>query len=579
MSIRLTNRRVFLGAGLLFLATAGLLIVARKPFRLTNELPIEDFLQRSTLEEKIGQLMIVGFDGSEIHPQLRTALEKYRVGGVVLFSPNVRSPGQLAKLNNDIQALAAHTGLPGLFIAVDQEGGLVSRLTEEKGFTEFPGAMAISATSPDAKAVETAHRVGSMMATELRAVGINMNFAPDLDVSLTPRNGAVGCRSFGSDPSRVAALGAALIQGLQGQGVMAVAKHFPGQGSADADSHYVMPRVARSKSQLEESELVPFRAAISGGVSGLMAAHAVFPAVDEDAGVPASLSQRTLTALLRERLRFDGVIVSDSLEMAGLRRAGYTIPEAAALAINAGADLLLFGRDLGAQHQAYEYLLQQAKSGGIAESRIDDAVRRVLRAKKKFGVIAPAPVDASVAAKICAADATREEVQQITRAAITVVQDPAKILPLSSDSKLVLVSVPRGQWLAAKLTGLLAYVPVKELVDPSERADALRTVAENPDAIVVVATSNAMNLRRQEELIQAIAKLNRRTLIIALRDPQDLGLMTNSENVSRGPTLVATYGGGASAHEALLGALYGRFPATGWLPIRLPSPPNPSAAR
>src|ERR1044071_9953850 len=191
------------------------------------------------LEQKIGQLMIVGFDDTQADSRLLEMVSRYHVGGVILFARNVHSPQQVAELTHKLQQTAIESGDPGLFIAIDQEGGRVARLTEETGFTEFPSAMAIGATSDH----ENAYRMAAAMAAEMHAVGINVDFAPDLDVNNNPSNPVIGTRSFSSDPNKVADFGAAFARGLQENGILAFGKHFPGHGDTGIDSHLALPLV------------------------------------------------------------------------------------------------------------------------------------------------------------------------------------------------------------------------------------------------------------------------------------------------------------------------------------------------
>nr|MBP7355585.1 beta-N-acetylhexosaminidase [Longilinea sp.] len=268
----------------------------------------QQWFESLSLEEKIGQVMIIGFDGTTLTPELKAMITEYHVGGVILFARNVESPEQVARLCNDLQQAATESGHPGLLIAIDQEGGRVARLTEAKGFTEFPGAMAIGATgSPD-----NARQVAAAMAAEMRAVGINVDFAPDLDVNNNPQNPVIGVRSYGSEPQQVAAFGTAAIEGLQAGGVLAFGKHFPGHGDTGTDSHVALPQVAHPLERLETVEFVPFEAAIRANVAGIMSAHVTFPAIDATPGTPANVSSKVLTDLLRQEMQFTGLVVTDS---------------------------------------------------------------------------------------------------------------------------------------------------------------------------------------------------------------------------------------------------------------------------
>src|SRR5688500_4227521 len=200
-------------------------------------------LASMTTDQKVGQLMLIGFDGTVVNAELRRMITDYHIGGVILFARNVQSPEQVASLTNELQNLALESGHPGLFIAIDQEGGRVARLTGATGFTEFPSAMAIAATGDS----ENARRMAAAMAAEMRAVGINVDFAPDLDVNNNPSNPVIGTRSFSSDPAIVAEYGIAFARGLEENGVLAFGKHFPGHGDTGVDSHIDLPRVSHDQ--------------------------------------------------------------------------------------------------------------------------------------------------------------------------------------------------------------------------------------------------------------------------------------------------------------------------------------------
>src|SRR6266487_2179122 len=339
-----------------------------------------------TLEQKIGQLMIIGFDGTEADPGLLEMISKYYIGGVILFARNVRSSQQVAELTNKLQRTAIESGNPGLFIAIDQEGGRVARLTEDKGFTEFPSAMAIGATADP----ENAYRMASAMAAEMRAVGINVDFAPDLDVNNNPANPVIGTRSFSSDPNKVAIFGAAFGRGLQENGILAFGKHFPGHGDTGIDSHIALPLVSHDRARLDQIELVPFKAAIAEHFAGIMSAHVTFLTMDPNPGMPATLSRPVLTGLLRDELGFKGLIATDSLEMGALAESGYPPGVGAALAFAAGADVLLFNRDHVMHKQAFANLMQAVKDGKFSQEQLDLSVRRILDVKEKFDILQPA---------------------------------------------------------------------------------------------------------------------------------------------------------------------------------------------
>ena len=347
---------------------------------------IDMLLARMTLEQKAGQVMAFGFDGVALTPELRAMIAELHPGGVVLFARNVQSPRQLAQLNADLQHTAQANGEAGLIVSIDQEGGRIARLRQATGFAEFPGAQTIGASSdPTGTARQTAHA----MAAEMKAAGINMDLAPVLDVNNNPRNPVINDRSFGADSALVAACGVAIIETLQAESIMAVGKHFPGHGDVTVDSHVALPVMPHDRAWLDAMEFVPFKAAIAAGVAGIMSAHIWFPAIEPTPNLAATLSPKVMTDLLRDELHFGGIRMTDSLEMGALQSSGYPVPVAAVAALKAGADLLLFNCGHAMNRQAHAAIVEAVRRGEIPASRLDEAVRRVLVAKERFGILNP----------------------------------------------------------------------------------------------------------------------------------------------------------------------------------------------
>ena len=327
---------------------------------------------------------MLGFDGTAVSPEWAELQTRYKPGGMILFARNLEHPAQIIELTNGLQTHSPHFPL---LIAIDQEGGRVSRLP--KGFTIFPPCGLIGACRSE----ELAYAAAAVTAAELRAVGINMNMAPVLDVHSNPDNPVIGDRAYGTDPETVAELGVAAMRGLQGKGVVACGKHFPGHGDTSTDSHKELPVVNAPAELLFERELVPFHYAILNGLAAIMTAHVVYPALDAER--PATLSPAILTGLLREQLGFDGVIVSDDLEMHAISD-HHGVGEAAVQAILAGADLLLVCKDRGRAVAAMEAVRAAVEGGVIAPERIEDSVRRIGQVKRRF-LHSHTPADPSVA--------------------------------------------------------------------------------------------------------------------------------------------------------------------------------------
>src|SRR4051794_22879562 len=326
----------------------------------------------SALRRQIGQLLIAGFDGYQISPELRSLAREFGLGGVILFARNIAEPEQVAEVAFDASRLLQD--LPP-WVSVDQEGGRVARL--KKPFTEWP-PMATLGRSGDVKLAE---RFARALAAELRAVGVTLDYAPVLDIHTNPKNSIIGDRALSEQAKSVAELGAAIVRTLQAEGVAACGKHFPGHGDTSTDSHLELPLVEHPPELLREREFVPFKAAINAGVATMMTAHVFMPALDEQR--PATLSKRIVTGLLRRELGFEGVIFSDDLEMKALANER-AVPDSAVQAIAAGCDgVLICSGDHDTQAAALEALIREAELDQAFSRRVDDALTRHRRAKER----------------------------------------------------------------------------------------------------------------------------------------------------------------------------------------------------
>ncbi|MFZ5875908.1 MAG: beta-N-acetylhexosaminidase [Nitrospirota bacterium] len=352
------------------------------------------------LKEKLAQLIMVGFEGPRLNPSITRLVKTTRVGGVILFRRNVTTPEQVLTLTRGLQRLAPKAPL---FVAIDQEGGRVSRLPPP--FTQFPPAATLGAR----KAVALTYATGEIMGRELAAVGVNMNMAPVLDVNTNAANPIIGDRAFGDSPMIVEEHGLALMVGLQDHGVIACAKHFPGHGATSADSHLELPEVDVSLRQLERIHLRPFEHAIANRLAALMTAHVRYPALD--AKTPATLSKKIVTGLLRRAMGFDGVVITDDLEMKAIADR-HDAGDAALKAFLAGADVLLFCRDQDAPEQAIEALAGAVKRGRLTEERIDQSLNRILRLKERF-LLGVKPPTKSRLHEIVGCDAHRHLIERI----------------------------------------------------------------------------------------------------------------------------------------------------------------------
>jgi beta-N-acetylhexosaminidase len=325
------------------------------------------------LHRQIGQLVMVGFAGLDVPPELRSLAREFDLGGVILFARNVDAPEQVADLVHGLRQLG---GEQPPWIAVDQEGGRVARL--RKPFTEWP-PMATLGRSGD---VRLTGRFARALAEELRLVGISLDFAPVLDVHTNPANPVIGDRALSEKAEEVAEHGRAIIDTLQAAGIAACGKHFPGHGDTSTDSHHTLPIVEHPPDRLRAVEFVPFRAAIEAQVASIMTAHVLVPSLDDTR--PASLSRTIVHDILREEMRFDGLIISDDLEMHAVAER-YTLDQSAVLAIEAGCDVvLLCGADQERQAVALEALVHAVESERLSFKRTDDVLARHRRVRERF---------------------------------------------------------------------------------------------------------------------------------------------------------------------------------------------------
>ena len=327
----------------------------------------------STIRRDIGQLLIGSLPGKTVTPEMRSLAREFSLGGVIFFARNIEAPEQVAELSHDAQALAS--GLP-LWVSVDQEGGRVARL--KAPFTVWPPMATLGRSGDEALAT----RFAKALATELRAVGITLDYAPVLDIHTNPKNPVIGDRALAERAEDVARLGRVIIRALQGAGLAACGKHFPGHGDTSTDSHFELPLVEHPPDRLRAIEFEPFRAAVAEQVAFIMTAHVLVPSLDEQR--PATLSPAIVQALLRDELKFEGVILSDDLEMKAVS-AHYAVPEAAVEAIRAGCDAVLICQgDVDLQARTLEALVKAVESGVIPARRCDDAMLRLKRVKQRF---------------------------------------------------------------------------------------------------------------------------------------------------------------------------------------------------
>ncbi len=516
-------------------------------------------------EAIIGQKLLLAFEGTKAPSSaIVSAIHARRLAGVTLFrGMNAQSPAQVRELTSALQREAEAAGIAPLLIAADQEGG---QLIAIGGTTPFPGNMALGATRSEALARET----GRAIALELAAMGINVNYAPVCDVNSNPDNPVIGIRAFGEDPALVGRLCAAMIEGMQSVGIAATAKHFPGHGDTTGDSHLELPIVRHGRELLEQVDLPPFRAAIEAGVALVMSAHVVYPALDA-ADRPATLSRAILTGLLRGRMGFRGVVVSDAMNMQAIRQGEALWVELIA-AVRAGVDLLLLLHDEETQRAAHTILTQALRRGLLDAAEVARSAARIDALRRKLARLPQPPLS------VIGSPAHREIARRTAEAALTLVRDEAGLLPLrlSPDATLLLI-LPQPRDLTPADTSsyerielaeaLRRYHPrVEAITVPFAPDDAeIAAVRERARAYdtVIVGTINAVGEPRQAALVRSLLRSHPATIVVALRLPYDLRAFPEA------PTYLCTYSLQPPAMAALAKGLFGAIPFAGKLPLSI----------
>ena len=472
------------------------------------------------LREKLGQLIMFGFPGAEPDEQALRLIREYKAGNVVLFSHNLRSPAQMQALCAQLRSVIQHeTGLPPL-ISIDQEGGVVARLPQ--GAVSFPSAMAVAATGRP----ENARLAALYTARQLAALGVNCNRAPVVDINTNPSNPVIGVRAYGCTPGQVTPFALACIQGhLQG-GVLPVAKHFPGHGDTAVDSHLGLPCVEKTLEELLACELVPYVQAIRQGLPAIMAAHILFPAL-ERTGVPASMSPAILTGLLRRRLGFDGLIVSDCFEMGAIQD-HYGTPQGFVAALAAGLDLGCISHTPALALEALQLAERAVQNGSLPMQRVDDALARVLAAKKRFAAAPGGWQPAAVPGYQAAA-------ASIMAAAIARLDDGGPLPPVDQHTHFISCPAYRATFASSALDHSSPFAQALALrfgasstitpVQPKDDVIRLALHLTHPGQTVVAGTYNGHLNPGQLDLVNALCDAQRRVIAVALRNPYDLPLL------------------------------------------------------
>lgn len=513
------------------------------------------------LKTKLGQKFVIGFTGTEVTDELREAVETYHFGNFILFRDNLISPARTRALCKDLRDLVLETTGIEPLISIDQEGGMVTRLTDDR--LNIPGAMALAATDDR----DLTRELNRLNGERLRDLGFNLNLAPVFDINSEPDNPVIGVRSYGDDPQRVADFALAAFEGLKEGGVLAAAKHFPGHGDTKVDSHVGLPRVDADRETLEQRELIPFRRAVEAGIDAIMTTHILFPALEKKK-VPATMSRRILTDLLRGELGYQGLIVSDCMEMDAIAE-HYGTAAGVRSAFAAGVDLVFVSHTPQTAIESFESAYQAYASGELLKTELDESYTRIIHAKEHAAEYREQPRqgDNNAMARYIAGVLPQtftllpegHHLDAFSEDKHTVVLGPAQHRATNASSaKTSRVSFSAD--LGRKLASLNLETPLRpETYDISRIVDA----TEGAD-LIILGLYNAHVFTEQLQLWKALRKEGRKLLLVALRNPYDLMYLEDDE------VGLAIYEYTPKSIAAVADCLTGQAEPSGKLPVDLP---------
>ncbi|NLI90149.1 MAG: beta-N-acetylhexosaminidase [Epulopiscium sp.] len=519
------------------------------------------------LAQKIGQLLVVGFDGTEVNDHIKNMITTYHVGNIILFERNYESPKQLFTLVQDLQKIAIESNGYPLFVTIDQENGIVTRIHD--GITVFPGSMAQSAGAT----IEESRKVAQYTGEGLRALGVNFNLAPSVDINNNPSNPVIGVRSFGETAEQVAERSNAYIEGMQETGVIATAKHFPGHGDTNVDSHLDLPVISHSKERLEKVELYPFKEAIKHGVKAIMSAHIKFPAY-EPKDLPGTLSYPILTNLLREELGYEGIVITDCMEMEAIDTY-YGTSKATPMAIAAGADLVCISSSEEKQAKAISEIYHALEVGTLTQDRIEQSLSRIMEIKNTYDVDSIINTSyADVEDKLYRKE-HQDLARKISNQSITVLKNNG-LIPIKAEEIMIIAPSGRvltgadGVKLAPNFASYFADKVINKKINVIELGDSLTdkeikditSEAANKE-LVIYCTHNATLDPRQIELGEGLLSVNKNLILIPMRIPYDVEKLQGVENC------LLPYEYTMNSMDSLVGVLMGSVEGNSKLPVTI----------
>ncbi|HJM70660.1 MAG TPA: glycoside hydrolase family 3 N-terminal domain-containing protein [Candidatus Marinimicrobia bacterium] len=533
---------------------------------------VSDIMSKMTLEQKVGQMMFMGYEGRMMNNAMYEMIINYSIGGFFLLPlSNFNLPDECATLANELQktALSSRLKIP-LFIAIDQEGGVAAPIHYMQGATPTPGNMALGASGREIDTYNAYYALGN----DMKVCGVNVNFAPAIDILTEPKNPDYTIRSFGNNMSKTHRLARGAVKGLKDSGVIACAKHFPGLAYFTEDSHQTLPQVALSDAELMAGELSHFRGAIEGGVDMIMTVHCIFS--DWDHEYPVTLSSFILKKILRKKLNYRGLIITDSMGMGAIAK-NYSIEEATVKAVQAGCDIILQVSNKPAEVQRrINAVINAVHTGQINEKRINDSVKRILTIKEKYGLFDNPYANPD---EVYEYMSTKKIIAANNNAAVNgvvVLRDKNKILPLEEKYDSILVISPpsiitragKDEYLPIGYT--LGDILMKEfphvkslLVDtvPNDFEIQL-AVQEAPFADLIIAYLLLTEFSpKQKELINNLLKLNKPTILIGMGMPSDARFFPEAS------TIVLTHSPAPISVAAGIDVILGKAKAGGSLPF------------
>ena len=519
-------------------------------------------ISNMTLEERISQLFMLGFDGNKMEEGLKELLEELKPGGIIIFSRNVASDKQLRELLAEAHEFYFKlTGTP-LLISIDQEGGLVARI--RKNFAVFPGNMALGATY----STEKAYFVGKAIGEQLKWFRININLAPVIDIIVDKTNPSIGVRSFGDDPYLVSKLGRAMILGFKDSEIISVAKHFPGIGAASIDPHMDLPVLEFPLKVIRSREFLPFIEAIEAGVDAIMPSHVLVSEIDED--LPASLSKKMIEGTLRGELGFKGAILSDDLLMGAVSNR-YSLEEASFLALTAGEDMVLICRDFEGQRSSIDFVVSAVKKGNLSKERVFESLQRVMNLKLR--ALHVKPMDNPKLEQFFVLE------REVCKESLTLIKFEEKCLPIRGiPSKITIICPERIKKLvnagfsSSTLGEKIASrgIKVKEIFFEEERADKVlkEAIEELSDSeMVIIFTREILRYPKEANLVRELIKFSNRKGIylvaVSVGTPFDIEAFPEVKNY------LAMYDYHEAMQETFVDVLFGRVKPEGKLPVSI----------